>query len=116
MKQTLNKLILFIFCLSICLSFPSYSQFRFSQIKVQGNNNTDVNTIKSKSGYRKYGKGKDEAKKLYDLAVTLDKLGAQVILIECLENSLARKISQNCSAPVIGIGSGVGIDLSLIHI
>ena len=67
-------------------------------------------TIKSKSGYRKYGKSKDEAKKLYDLAVSLDKLGAQVILIECLENSLARKISQNCSAPVIGIGSGSGID------
>ena len=52
----------------------------------------------------------DEAKKLYDLAVSLDKLGAQVILIECLENSLAKKISQNCSAPVIGIGSGSGID------
>ena len=67
-------------------------------------------TIKSKSGYRKYGKSKDEAKKLYDLAVSLDKLGAKVILIECLENSLAKKISQNCSAPVIGIGSGNGID------
>ena len=67
-------------------------------------------SIKSKSGYRKYGKSKDEAKKLYDLAVSLDKLGAKVILIECLENSLAKKISQNCSAPVIGIGSGNGID------
>ena len=37
-------------------------------------------------------------------------MGAQVILIECLDNSLAKKISQNCSAPVIGIGSGIGID------
>ena len=67
-------------------------------------------TIKSRSGFRKYGKSKNEAKQLYDLAITLDKLGAKVILIECLENSLARKISQNCSAPVIGIGSGRGID------
>ena len=67
-------------------------------------------TIESKSGYRKYGKSKDEAKKLYDLAESLDKLGAQVILIECLENSLAKRISQNCSSPVIGIGSGSGID------
>ena len=47
---------------------------------------------------------------MYDLAVSLDELGAQVILIECLDNSLAKKISQNCSAPVIGIGSGSGID------
>ena len=67
-------------------------------------------SIKSKSGYRKYGKSKDESKKLYDLAVSLDKLGAQVILIECLENTLAKKICQNCNAPVIGIGSGSGID------
>ena len=67
-------------------------------------------TIKSRSGFRKYGKSKNEAKQLYDLAITLDKLGAKVILIECLENSLARKISRNCSAPVIGIGSGSGID------
>ena len=67
-------------------------------------------SIKSKFGYRKYGKSKDEAKQLFDLAVSLDELGAQVILIECLDNSLAKKISQNCSSPVIGIGSGVGID------
>ena len=47
---------------------------------------------------------------MYDLAVSLDKLGAQIILIECLENSLSKKISHSCSAPVIGIGSGSGID------
>ena len=47
---------------------------------------------------------------MYDLAISLDKLGAQVILIECIENILAKKISQNCSAPVIGIGSGTSID------
>ena len=67
-------------------------------------------SIKSKSGYRKYGKSKHEAKQLYDLAVSLDELGVELILIECIDNSLAKKISQNCSSPVIGIGSGTGID------
>ena len=67
-------------------------------------------SIKSKSGYRKYGKSKHEAKQLYDLAVSLDELGVELILIECIDNSLAKKISQNCSSPVIGIGSGIGID------
>ena len=33
-----------------------------------------------------------------------------MILIECLESSLAKKISHSCSAPVIGIGSGSAID------
>ena len=53
MKQSLIKLILFLFCFSICLSTPSQSQFRFSQIKVQGNSNTDVETIKSISRLKK---------------------------------------------------------------
>ncbi len=53
MKQSLIKLILFFFCFSICLSTPSHSQFKFSQIKVQGNSNTDVETIKSISGLKK---------------------------------------------------------------
>ena len=52
MKQSLIKLILFFFCFSICLSSPSYSQFRFSQIKVQGNSNTGIETIKSISGLK----------------------------------------------------------------
>lgn len=67
-------------------------------------------TIKSKSGYRKYGKTKYEAKQLYDIAINLDKEGVSVILLECIENKLAKKISMNCKAPVIGIGSGRGID------
>ena len=53
MKQSLMRLILFFFCFSICLSAPSYSQFRFSQIKVQGNSITDVETIKSISGLKR---------------------------------------------------------------
>ena len=53
MKQSLNKFIILFFCFSICVSTPSYSQFSFSQIKVQGNSNTDVETIKSISGLKK---------------------------------------------------------------
>lgn len=67
-------------------------------------------TIKSKSGYRKYGKTKTEAKKLYDIAIELDQAGAPIILLECIENTLAKRISKNCKAPVIGIGSGKGLD------
>ena len=52
MKQSLIKLILIFFCFSMCLSTQLHSQFRFSQIKVQGNSNTDVETIKSISGLK----------------------------------------------------------------
>ena len=67
-------------------------------------------SIKSKSGFRKYGKTKKEATRLYNLAVKLENAGVKIILIECLDNCLARKISANLQIPVIGIGSGTGID------
>ena len=52
MKQTITQLIIFLFCFAIFLSKPLYSQFRFSQITVQGNSNTDVETIKTISGLK----------------------------------------------------------------
>ncbi|MEC7194461.1 MAG: outer membrane protein assembly factor BamA [Pseudomonadota bacterium] len=53
MKQTITQLIIFLFCFAIFLSKPLHSQFRFSQITVQGNSNTDVETIKSISGLKR---------------------------------------------------------------
>ena len=53
MKQTITQLIIFLFCFAIFLSKPLYSQFRFSQITVQGNSTTDVETIKSISGLKR---------------------------------------------------------------
>ncbi len=53
MKQALIHLTFFSFCFAICLSKPLYPQFRFSQITVQGNSNTDVETIKSISGLKR---------------------------------------------------------------
>jgi len=52
-KQTITQLIIYLFCFAIFLSKPLYSQFRFSQITVQGNSNTDVETIKSISGLKR---------------------------------------------------------------
>ena len=53
MKQALIHLTFFSLCFAICLSKPLYPQFRFSQISVQGNFNTDVETIKSISGLKR---------------------------------------------------------------
>ncbi len=47
------KLVLSCFCFALFFSNVAYSQFRFSEIRVQGNSNTDVETIKSISGLKK---------------------------------------------------------------
>lgn len=67
-------------------------------------------SIKSKKGYRKYGREKKEADILYKNAINLDQIGTDLILLECVEETLARKITEACKTPVIGIGSGNFLD------
>ena len=67
-------------------------------------------SIKSKKGYRKYGRKKKEADLLYNVALNLDQIGTDLILLECVEETLARRITVACKTPVIGIGSGNSLD------
>ena len=67
-------------------------------------------SVKTKKGFRKYGKTKREADLLYKNALILDEMGTDIILLECVEESLSSKISKSCKAPVIGIGSGKSLD------
>ena len=67
-------------------------------------------TAKSESDYRKYGKSKKEADIIYEVALKLDEIGVKIILLECVEHTLSKKITKKCNAPVIGIGSGNRLD------
>ena len=67
-------------------------------------------SVKNRSGFRKYGKTKREASLIYNNAMALDDIGAKIILLECVENTLAKRITNVCNSPVIGIGSGLGLD------
>ena len=67
-------------------------------------------SIKSKSGFRKYGKTTKEANFILKNALTLDAMGAQIILLECIEAGLSKKITNTVSCPVIGLGSGKYLD------
>lgn len=67
-------------------------------------------SVKNKSGFRKYGKNKKESDSIYKNALELDAMGVQLILLECVEDTLAKKITDACTCPVIGIGSGTELD------
>tara|TARA_B100001564_G_scaffold358053_1_gene375753 strand:+ start:2349 stop:3092 length:744 start_codon:yes stop_codon:yes gene_type:complete len=67
-------------------------------------------SVENKSEFRKYGKTKKEANLIYKNAIALDKIGIKLILLECIENTLAKRIASACSCPVIGIGSGSVLD------
>jgi 3-methyl-2-oxobutanoate hydroxymethyltransferase len=56
--------------------------------------------------YRVKGKTPEEAEKIFRDALDLDKLGVFSIVLECIPESLAEKITENVKTPTIGIGAG----------
>ena len=68
-----------------------------------------------KGKFRYKGKTKQERKNLLNDAILLQKSGVFSIVLECIETTLAKKITKELKIPTIGIGSSVHC-LSLIHI
>jgi 3-methyl-2-oxobutanoate hydroxymethyltransferase len=56
--------------------------------------------------YRLRGKEKAEAEKILKDAIELDKMGAFTIVLECIPESLAKRVTETVKAPTIGIGAG----------
>ena len=61
-------------------------------------------------GYSMQGSDDASARELFNSAEKLEKAGADILLLECMPDDLATKITKNCSIPVIGIGAGVNCD------
>jgi len=58
------------------------------------------------SSYRLKGKQPDEAEKIFQDALEIDKLGVFAIVLESIPESLAKKITEAVGTPTIGIGAG----------
>jgi len=56
--------------------------------------------------YRVKGKEPEEAEEIFRDALNLDRLGVFSIVLECMPESLAKRITENVKAPTIGIGAG----------
>ncbi len=56
--------------------------------------------------YRVKGKKPEEAEQIFKDSLELDKLGVFAIVLECIPEALARKITEAVCAPTIGIGAG----------
>lgn len=61
-------------------------------------------------GYRVQGRDEESARALMSDAVALEAAGADLLLLECVPQSVAADITQRVSIPVIGIGAGVHCD------
>ncbi len=61
-------------------------------------------------GYRKIGKNKEEERELLSDAKAVEKAGAFCVVLECVEDKVAEKITKSLRIPTIGIGSGDACD------
>lgn len=94
-------------------------------VKIEGNKPDIVKTLVEKripvmghvgmlpqtaQSYKVKGKTTEEAEKILQDAIELDKHGVFSIVLECIPESLAKKITENVKAPTIGIGAGQHCD------
>ncbi len=61
-------------------------------------------------GYRVQGRDPENAQKIVDEALLLQEAGANVLLLECVPQSLGKRVSETLDIPVIGIGAGTDTD------
>jgi 3-methyl-2-oxobutanoate hydroxymethyltransferase len=67
-------------------------------------------SIHAMGSYRMHGKTQQEQAYLLESARVLSEAGAFAVVLECVEENLAKEITQKISVPTIGIGAGKDCD------
>jgi 3-methyl-2-oxobutanoate hydroxymethyltransferase len=70
-------------------------------------------SVNAFGGYRVQGRGEDGEQMLHD-AKLLEAAGAFAVVLECVPDGLAARMTQTLSIPVIGIGAGPGCDAQVL--
>lgn len=79
-------------------------------IPVMGHIGLTPQSVHEQGGYYTHGKNQNEQERLIREAGALEEAGCFSIVLECVEEKLAKKITDNIHVPTIGIGSGIDTD------
>jgi len=79
-------------------------------IPVMGHLGLTPQSIYKFGTYTVRAKEEEEAEKLMEDALMLERLGCFAVVLEKVPADLARKVAESVSVPVIGIGAGNGVD------
>ncbi len=80
------------------------------QIPVCGHLGLTPQSVHKLGGYRIQGREQEAADLILKEALQLEQAGAEALVLECVPATLATKISDRLTIPVIGIGAGRGCD------
>jgi 3-methyl-2-oxobutanoate hydroxymethyltransferase len=88
----------------------SISRILTAGIPVMGHLGLTPQSIYKFGTYTVRAKEEEEAKKLMEDALLLEKLGCFALVLEKVPATLAEKVAKSLTIPVIGIGAGSGVD------
>ena len=81
-----------------------------AEIPVMGHIGLTPQSVNVVGGFKLQGKNADDARRLLDEAVALERAGCFSIVLECVPEELASLITERVSVPTIGIGAGPACD------
>jgi len=79
-------------------------------IPVCGHLGLTPQSVHKLSGNRVQGRSKESAERIYQDALLLEEAGIDLLVLECVPTSLAKKITKAVKIPVVGIGAGADTD------
>ncbi|MEV5571234.1 3-methyl-2-oxobutanoate hydroxymethyltransferase [Spirillospora sp. NPDC052269] len=82
-------------------------------IPVMGHLGLTPQSVNAFGGYRVQGRGEDGEQLLAD-AKALEAAGAFSVVLECVPDDLARRVTAALSIPTVGIGAGEGTDAQVL--
>jgi 3-methyl-2-oxobutanoate hydroxymethyltransferase len=81
-----------------------------AEIPVMGHIGLTPQSVNALGGFKLQGKNADDARRLLDEAVALERAGCFSLVLECVPSELAQMITEHVTIPTIGIGAGPSCD------
>ncbi len=89
---------------------PSIEAILAADIPVMGHLGMTPQSFRKFGGYKVQGKSSDSAEEIFEDSVALEAAGCFAVVLECVPDSLAARITAELSIPTIGIGAGPHCD------
>ena len=81
-----------------------------AEIPVMGHIGLTPQSVNALGGFKLQGKNAEDARRLLDEAVALERAGCFALVLECVPSELAAMITEQLTIPTIGIGAGPSCD------
>jgi 3-methyl-2-oxobutanoate hydroxymethyltransferase len=89
---------------------PSVEAILAADIPVMGHVGMTPQSFRKFGGFKVQGRSRDSAEEIFEDAVALENAGCFSVVLECVPDSLAARITAELSIPTIGIGAGPHCD------